>query len=316
MENPAVVFQSLLKQLSSMPYPLREKCCNDIQFLLEDYVKFFPPVSIKTYTTLFSALREIADFYVQDKNVLELGPGFSLGLIFLAALSGARKTWAADLFPHDMGPDNDYIVSMFEHIEKDSRFLVTMDQPWNTDRLATEFSKLIEKDAQNRFAFRKDKLEYLFPYSGENLPFTKETIDLSLSCAAFEHFRNPVAVVNELSRVTSPGGLSCHTIDFRDHRNFNLPLEFLTLTDDSWQQIHQNSFSYTYTNRLRHSQVVSVFDAGGFSLMGVRPLITLPIDQGTIQRLVAPYNTMPISELEILVQVYVFRKDHTPKSST
>jgi len=310
MDNPVALFQSILQYVSKLPYDVREKACDSIQFLLEDYVKIFPPASTKTYTTIFTALRDIAGFYAKDKDVLELGPGFSLGVIFLAALSGARKAWAADLFPHNMGPDHDYIVSMYEHLEKNSRFLVTMDQPWDGDRLVGEIARLIEKDANGRFAFRKDKVEYLFPYSGEKLPFADESIDLSISCAAFEHFRDPVAVVKELARITRPAGLSCHTIDFRDHRNFSRPLDFLFMTEDEWQRFHQQSPSYVYTNRLRPSQTVSLFDSLGFSLVGVRPQITIPLEKDIKARFVPPYNAMPDSELETLVQVYVFRKDH------
>ena len=172
MENPVRYFQALLGQLSQLPFANREEACNSIQFLLEDYIKVFPPVSIKTYTTLFSALRECAGFRPYETDILEIGPGFSLGLIFLAALSGARKTWAADLFPHDMGPDHDFIISMYAHVEKDSRFLIAQDTPWDKDRLANEFAKVIGKDAHGRFTFRKEKVEYLFPYSGDNLVYS------------------------------------------------------------------------------------------------------------------------------------------------
>jgi SAM-dependent methyltransferase len=312
MENPVVQFQLMLKAISGMPYAAREKACDSIQFLLEDYIKIFPPVSIKTYTSLFSAMREFAGLFIQDKDVLELGPGFSLGLVFLAALSGARKAWAADLFPHNMGPDHDYIVSMYEHVAKNPRFLITMDQPWDVDRVTNEFAKLIDRDQQGRYSFRKSKIEYLFPFTGEKLPFDNEAIDVSLSCAAFEHFREPAAVVRELSRITRPAGVSCHIIDFRDHRDFTRPFEFLTMTENAWQQFHSASQSYTYTNRLRHSQVVSLFNDAGFRLLGVQPSITGLLDKEVQARLVAPYTDIPVGELETLVQIYVFRKDHAP----
>jgi SAM-dependent methyltransferase len=310
MENPVALFQGILQHLSKQPYQIREQHCDAIRFMLEDYVKIFPPVSINTYTTLFSELYKISGFYAQDKTIVELGPGFSLGLVFLAALSGAHKTWAADLYPHDMGPDHDFIISMFGHLAKDSRFLITKDQPWDKNRLDNEFAQLIEKNAQGKYAFRKEKIEYLFPFSGEKLPFENETIDLSLSCAAFEHFRDPVAVVRELARITRPQGLSCHIIDLRDHRNFEQPLDFLTLSEDAWQRMHQGSYSYTYTNRLRHAQIVSLFDNYGFKLDGVRATITLPLEEEVKARFVAPYNAMPDHELETLVQIYVFKKDH------
>ena len=308
MEILAGQFQNILQTISKLPYRQGEKNCDAIQFLLEDYIKRFPPASIKTYQVLFSALQQIADFYTRDKVMLEIGPGFNLGVMFLAALGGATKVLGVELFPHDMGPDHDFIVSMFEHVEKDPSVPITPDDSWDQQRCANEFARLITKNDAGKYAFRKDRLEYLFPYSAERLPCEDDSVDCVFTSAAFEHFRDPLAVVNELSRVTRGGGLSCHAIDMRDHRDFSQPLDYLMVTEDAWRQLHLASPSYTYTNRLRPSGVVSLFGSAGFTLLGVRPLISLRPDNELRARFVEPYASMPDSELFTLVQIFIFRK--------
>jgi hypothetical protein len=94
----------------------------------------------------------------------------------------------------------------------------------------------------------------------------------------------------------------------RDHRDFSQPLDYLMVTEDAWRQLHLASPSYTYTNRLRPSGVVSLFGSAGFTLLGVRPLISLRPDNELRARFVEPYASMPDSELFTLVQIFIFRK--------
>jgi SAM-dependent methyltransferase len=308
MTTPATQFQNILFEISKLYYQNAEKHCNAIQFLLEDYIKKFPPASLKTYDLLFSALQQIARCFSRGKVVVEIGPGFNFGVMLLAALGGATKVFGVDLFPHDRGPDHDFIVSMFEHVVKNPSVPITPDGIWDQETLAKEFARLIEKDAAGRYAFNKDRLEYVFPYDARQLPFENESADIIFSSASFEHFRDPEDVVKELSRVTRPGGIQCHAIDMRDHRDFDHPLDFLTVTTETWEELHRASPSYTYTNRLRPSQIVSSFNAANFNLVGVRPLISLRPDNELRSRFVEPYASMSGDDLFTLVQIFIFKK--------
>jgi ubiquinone/menaquinone biosynthesis C-methylase UbiE len=53
------------------------------------------------------------------------------------------------------------------------------------------------------------------------------SFDCVISNAVLEHVYEPVAVAASLARVTRPGGHNFHQIDFRDHKDFRHPLEFL-----------------------------------------------------------------------------------------
>ena len=308
MNNLAQNFHNELRHISALPFDQQEAVCNSLQFLLEDYVKKFASASIKTYQILFSALRDIAGFYSSDKTVLEIGPGFNLGVLFLAALGGARKAIGVDCFTHDMGPEHDFIMSMYSSIMKDPTVPIINDNLWNTERLTDEFAKIIQKDNYGKYAFKKDRIEFLHPYSADKLPVPDSSIDLVITSAAFEHFLNPADVVKELFRISSRGGISCHAIDMRDHRDFTKPLEFLTINENEWDEINRRSLGYSSTNRLRPKQIISLFNSAGFDLDGVKPLISLRPDSELSSRFVEPFKSMPENELFTLVQIFIFRK--------
>jgi ubiquinone/menaquinone biosynthesis C-methylase UbiE len=55
------------------------------------------------------------------------------------------------------------------------------------------------------------------------------SIDIHYSNATFEHLADIPASIAQLGRITKPGGVGFHQIDFRDHRNFDRPLDYLTI---------------------------------------------------------------------------------------
>ena len=58
-----------------------------------------------------------------------------------------------------------------------------------------------------------------------------------------------------------------HQIDFRDHRDFARPLEFLRYSDPLWRFISAGS----YTNRWRRSQFLSALERQGFGIVFETP---------------------------------------------
>lgn len=252
MNNTLQTFYSLLKQIESLPFAEQETFWDQSTFLLGDFAKRFPPQSIKSFCDYFGTLNKETDFDLGNKTVLEIGPGFSLGLAFLVALAGAQKVVTVDAYPHPKGSDHDFIASMFGHLLEDRSFFFNAVKDLSDDDFVNYFATHVTKDEQGRFCYRSDKIESFFPFRVENLPFPDNSFDLVYSCATFEHFLNPAEAVKELHRVTRPGGINFHSVDLRDHRDFHKPLEFLTLTDEQWHQIHesQSSTSYAHTNRL------------------------------------------------------------------
>ena len=310
MNNPLQLFYSLLKQVETLPFAEQEAFWDQTSFLLGDFAKRFPPQSIKGFCDYFGTLDKEIGFDIGDKTVLEIGPGFSLGLAFLVALSGARKVFTVDAFPHPMGADHDFIASLFGHLLEDRSFFFSSVKDLSDDNFVNYFATHVAKDPSGRFCFRKDKIEFLFPYRVENLPFEKDTFDLIYTCATFEHFLDPVGAVRELHRVTKPGGISFHSVDLRDHRDFHKPLEFLTLTEEQWNQVHasQSSASYSHTNRLRSPELVALFEKQGFKAVKVLPFLRCSVKEDIAQRAADRFKRFSKDELSILGCTYIFQK--------
>src|SRR5262249_17670448 len=64
-----------------------------------------------------------------------------------------------------------------------------------------------------------------------------DTVDLVESNAVLEHVHPLREAIEEFYRVTRPGGYGAHQIDFRYHRNFDLPLEHLLFTAQQYAKI-------------------------------------------------------------------------------
>jgi SAM-dependent methyltransferase len=89
------------------------------------------------------------------------------------------------------------------------------------------------------------------------------TIDISYSNATMEHLRNASRAIEQLSRVTRAGGVGFHQIDLRDHRDFDRPLEYLTLTEDALNEL-MDERDYSCGNALRYTDFEQLFEQHGF----------------------------------------------------
>jgi len=117
-------FTVIMNEIARLPFFEQEIVCSKIQFTFEDYVKKFPPYAIKVYDSVFGTLLNETEFSATNKTILEIGPGFSIGVLFLAVLCGARKVHAVDAFAHEKGSDHDYILAMYQHLINDHTFFL------------------------------------------------------------------------------------------------------------------------------------------------------------------------------------------------
>jgi hypothetical protein len=94
-----------------------------------------------------------------------------------------------------------------------------------------------------------------------------------LSNAVLEHIYDLPAVCRSLARVTKPGGISTHQVDFRDHWDFQRPLEFLLFEPQSYQA-RVTRGRVGRGNRHRLSDHLAEFRAAGFRIEKVDPTET------------------------------------------
>ncbi|NDC49220.1 MAG: methyltransferase domain-containing protein [Micrococcales bacterium] len=90
-----------------------------------------------------------------------------------------------------------------------------------------------------------------------------EAFDITLSNAVFEHLYHPLKALSSLRRVTRKGGMGFHQVDFRDHRDFSRPLEYLLLDELTFLEIMEEQH-YKCGNRIRPDEMEALFRYVGF----------------------------------------------------
>ncbi len=122
--------------------------------------------------------------------------------------------------------------------------------------------------------------------------------------ASFEHFKAPLAAVRECARVTAPGGLGLHRIDFRDHRDFSKPL--LRYEGEAWERLHAGTF--WYTNRLRKGDFESAFATSDLAVRSVKPSVKAPCDATARAALAPRFRERSADDLEVLSALFAVEK--------
>jgi len=190
---------------------------------------------------------------IKNKIVLEIGPGNSLaiGLMFLAC--GARKVYFVDRFKHLFWDDED--IAFHKKILK------------KIEEKKFPFSSLVNKSItftpNGSINFDPNRIEYLSA-DVAFLPLNNCSIDYVFSNAVLEHVHKIKKAINEISRVTKPGGIGIHEIDLRDHFFQAAPLRLLQYPNWLWNLMTWNRPGYT--NRLRVSDYLDLFRKANFKI--------------------------------------------------
>ena len=108
--------------------------------------------------------------------------------------------------------------------------------------------------------------------------------DLALSNAVLEHSPDLRAAINELARVTRPGGLGVHQVDHGDHRDRDRPLEYLLIPDDRFELLFAEVHGEC-GNRFRRFETERFFTEAGFEIAAVA--VTGVADQRYARKTVA-----------------------------
>jgi SAM-dependent methyltransferase len=118
--------------------------------------------------------------------------------------------------------------------------------------------------------------------------------DLLVSNSVLEHLPDVEAAIAEFARITAVGGYGIHGIDVIDHRSYPQPafhpLEFLTIRSSD-RLVHE-------CNRIRLHEFEALFARHGLVVLDQwrGPRLTVP--ETLRQRLVEPWRSMPVEQLE------------------
>ncbi len=188
--------------------------------------------------------------WLRGKDVLEIGPGIHYGVPLILACFGARVA-VADRFPPAWQPA--YHPAFYGRL---------------LERFVGEFPGTDPgplRAAMKDQASLKDHLaEIKAPV--ERIPRRlRNRYDAIFSNAVLEHLFLPCRAIRRLARVTRPGGLGFHQVDFRDHRDFARPLEYLLLSRVRFWKVFYWSHGEC-GNRLRPEEFSQRFIRAGFAV--------------------------------------------------
>lgn len=185
---------------------------------------------------------------IPGKSVIEFGPGLNFGTVLVLRAWGARAAAVADRFLVKFDPN--YHVPVYtemarilreEYPETDLSIFDTAVSQGHAPELIREIEAPLEE----------------FPADAINF-------DVTLSNAVFEHFYDPHLAISNLYRSMANGGVGSHQVDFRDHRDFSKPLEFLLMDEVRFVRMF-DACHCECGNRVRPTQMGQMFLAAGFS---------------------------------------------------
>jgi ubiquinone/menaquinone biosynthesis C-methylase UbiE len=118
-------------------------------------------------------------------------------------------------------------------------------------------------------------VDYRAPCDAAKINLPDRSIDYYTSFHVFEHIP-PEVLANILAqgnRIVKDGGLFVHCIDYRDHFAFDdktiSKVNFLRYSDREWSKYMSR---YSYTNRLRHDDFLSLLSKAGHEPVSVEPV--------------------------------------------
>jgi hypothetical protein len=185
----------------------------------------------------------------RGKTVLEIGPGRDMGTVVAIAALGATRVYSIDRFKE--GWQNGWHEQFLQKLEPALTSLETLFDAGVLERVvaARDFGA-------GGITCMNEPLERLHGrLSG--------MIDISVSNSTFEHFYSVEESVRALADAMRIGGIGVHNVDFRDHRNFGEPLEFLLVDDATYADPAAND-EYGRGNRIRPDQMTQILRRSGF----------------------------------------------------
>jgi SAM-dependent methyltransferase len=119
------------------------------------------------------------------------------------------------------------------------------------------------------------RIEYFEPADAAATGLPSGSIDFHTSYTVFEHIPRDVLanIIQEGNRIVRDDGLFVHMVDYSDHFSHSdstiSAINFLKYSDDEWRRYAGNR--YTYVNRLRHDDILDVFESAGHAVLATTP---------------------------------------------
>jgi len=209
-------------------------------------------------------LKEYApDYTIQNKHILELGPGSDLGVGLYLLSKSVEKYTAIDVYDLVSKVPLNFYDMFFNYLEEKNNIDTTI--------LKEEFQKTCNHN--------NDRLNYVHsPDFNLVKAVGISKVDVIFSNAAFEHFQNMEKVINDISKVVLPGSILITLIDLTTHSRW--------IRDKDPNNIYRYSkrfYKFFYfdssPNRLRPYQYKELLEKIGWSNVVIKPIAYLNNDR-------------------------------------
>lgn len=221
-----------------------ESLQNDVSYavrIAENYLQYIQTSEIK----------------IQNKAVLEVGPGVNFGSILVLAGYGAR-VMVSDRF---LVPWDEEYHPKFYGLLKD----------WVKENMPDADTSPLDKILS--LGGYPDNVIKLFATSLEELSgIADNSVDVVFSNAVLEHIISPPRAFQQMARISPKGAWGFHQVDFRDHRTMEQPLEFLLMNDAEFEREFEERHGEC-GNRWRHWEYLELFSQVGFEVIDFSPNI-------------------------------------------
>lgn len=215
--------------------------------------------------------------YLEDKQLLEYGPGDVPGVALLMIAHGAERVVCADRFPLvRLSPKNVEIVKLM---------LARLPEP-----LRERAESCFRQRGRPESGLRPERIDYQIRPSG--LSGLESEIDLVISRAVLEHVNDLPATFRDTAAALKPGGTAIHLVDLKSHGlHRSNPLDFLDWPCWLWSLMYSEK---GVPNRLRANAYRDAVRASGLELVSMEP--TLRASPADVEA-VRPHLARPFREL-------------------
>lgn len=220
-----------------------------------DIAQYFSQCVVDYLDTLSIPQGERASF-LQDKVVLEYGPGDIPGVALLLVAYGARKVYCVDRFP---------LVSI------SSKNLDVIHQLANmlSEPERQRFDQCFKNPKAPEEGFNPERIEYLVRPNG--MSGMQNEVDIVLSRAVLEHVNDLDATFEDMLQAMKPDAISVHQVDLRSHGlHMSNPLDFLSPPNWLWQLMHSHK---GVPNRWRADRYEIIIQQLGVKLIIFKPTV-------------------------------------------
>jgi SAM-dependent methyltransferase len=205
-----------------------------------------PSHAINTFTSYYERAKHYGLLAV-GYHSLELGPGDSILSGLAARAMGAEKVWLLDA--------GNFATIDVEACKKATELL----------RARGVHAPDIAGAKSLQDVLNLSGVDYLTEGTKSLTVIPTGSIDFCWSQVVLEHVPKSefVTFLKELRRVTKPGGIGVHSIDFRDHLGGEL--NNLRFPGALWESKFFSRSGF-YTNRIRPREMIAMFKEAGFSV--------------------------------------------------